>query len=114
MIKASDCIKLARDHLNDAQEPHRWGDSQLLAYLNQSLGDAFRDRPDLMVDGAGKCVTGAKFETAETGEVFLDGKYAAALALGCAARAFELDNSDTANLSLADRLFARASMELRK
>jgi hypothetical protein len=114
MITASGCIQQTRDHLNDTAIPYRWDDGQLLTFLNHALADIFRDRPDLMIDDTGKCVTDATFETVATGSVFLNERYAAALALGCTARAFELDNSDTANLALADRFFARARAELMK
>ena len=113
MIAVADCIKLAREHLNDKVAPYRWGDDVLLPFLDHALSDLFRERADLMVDGTGKVVTDAKFGTVG-GEIFLDEKYAAALALGCAARALELDNSDTANLALADRLLARARLEWMK
>ena len=115
MIAAADCIALAREYLNDkTQGSYRWGDALLLSFLNQALTDLFRDRPDLMMDETGKCVTDASFDAVEGGAVFLDEKYAGALSLGCAARALELDNSDTANTALADRLLARARSEWMK
>lgn len=113
MILAADCLKLVRDNLNDSIEPYRWSDGKLLAFLNQSLDDLFLERPDLRLDGEGKFVGDARFESVG-GSIFLNKKYEAAIALGCTARAFELDNSDTANLALADRFLARAKMERMK
>ena len=113
MIAAADCIRLVRDLLNDSNEPYRWSDAKLLPLLNQSLDDLFLERPDLRLDSEGTFVGEARFESVG-GTVFLDVKYEAAVALGCAARAFEFDNSDTANLALADRFLARAKMERMK
>jgi len=113
MILAADCIRLVRNHLNDPIEPYRWGDEKLLPLLNQSLDDLFLERPDLRLDSEGKFVGDARFESVG-GSVFLDVKYEAAIALGCTARALEFDNSDTANLALADRFLARAKMERMK
>ena len=114
MITAQRCIAQVRNYLNDPMPTPRWSNDTLLMFLNQSLGDIFVMRPDLMVDETGETVTDAKFETVNEGTVFLHEKYEAAIALGCAARALELDNNDTNNIAIAASWRAMARAETAK
>ena len=117
MIACETCLARARGLLNDENAgAYRWSNEVLLAFLNASLDDFFVRRPDLLVKPVGvNATTGETCFDTDGGAVdFLPRKYADAIAYGCAARALEQDNSDTANQQNAALFFQRAGQEAMK
>jgi len=117
MITCEACLKRARGLLNDTTVgAYRWTDDELLSFLNASLDDFFAARSDMLVKPNGRNATPEEsMFTDLSGAVdFLPQKYADAIAYGCAARAFELDDSDIKNIESAARCHARAQQERMK
>ena len=117
MITCETCLSRSRGLLNDEDAgAHRWNDEMLLAFLNASLYDFFVRRSDLLVKPDGTNATDGEACFASLGGTvdFLPQKYADAISYGCAARALELDNSDTANQQNAVSFFQRAMQEAMK
>ena len=117
MIIAETCLSRARGLLNDTVGgAYRWDDAELLVFLNASLDDFFAHRSDCLLKPDGTLATEEeKRFDADGGMIdFLADKYAEAIAYGCAARALELDNNDTANQERAIMFFQRAAQERMK
>jgi len=117
MIHCETCLARARGLLNDENAgAYRWGNEVLLGFMNSSLDDFFARRPDLLVKPDGSNATGGEMFFANDGGTvdFLPQKYADAIAYGCAARALEQDNNDTANQQNAALFFQRAGQESMK
>ena len=117
MITCETCLARARGLLNDEDAgAYRWNDEMLLAFLNASLYDFFVRRSDLLVkpDGENATEGEACFASIDGMMNFLPQKYADAISYGCAARALELDSSDTANQQNAALFHQRAMQETMK
>ena len=117
MITCDTCLTRSRGLLNDEDAgAYRWSDEVLLVFLNASFDDFFARRPDLLVKPDGVNATEGEACFASLGGTvdFLPRKYADAIAYGCAARALEQDNSDTANQQNAVSFFQRAMQETMK
>jgi hypothetical protein len=104
-MTAAEVITLSRDWLKDTIATYRWSDATLLGYLNDTIRDVFRRRPDLRLATDGTLNAAFTNMTATSDTAPLGYDFKEILAHGVTYRGYQRDSADTENANLASLHF---------